>query len=138
LQNSACGGGGDSGSASNQTPAASYTYFQQGGLTWSSTSAQTYRYVPLGSSIPLDQSNGYFCNGSTNGVIDNFNKQTGWRLPTQIELQNLYKEMPRPPGFVIGRVWMDNNGAIDFATGGIVIGGNTDESKFYVTCVRKT
>lgn len=128
-----CGGGGDS---SPSAPAAQPTYFQQGGLTWSSTSNQTYYYVPLGSLMDLSQSNGYYCNGSTNGVLNNFNKEPGWRLPTFSELQKLYKEMPKPPGWTIGPVWASGNSAINFADGGIIIGGNTEASKYRVACVK--
>lgn len=139
-----CGGGTDSGtSGGNSNPPVStspVTYFQQGGLTWSSTSASTYIDVPLGSSLPLNPSAGYYCSGKVNGVIDNFNKEEGWRLPTLTELQSLYTAMPKPPGFANGRVWAAGSTgmfAVDFATGNTVIAGNTAASKYYVTCVKK-
>ena len=135
------GGGGDTGGTGGSSEAASITYFQQGGLTWSSTSAKTYIDVPLGSSLPLDQSAGFYCNGKVDGVLKNFNKEDGWRLPTLVELQALYAAMPKPPGFVSGRVWATGSTsmfAVDFATGNTVAAGNTSSSSFYVTCVKKT
>lgn len=134
------GGGTGGGTSSPPISASQITYFEQGGLTWSSTSAATYIDVPLGSSLPLNPSARYYCSGKVNGVVDNFNKQEGWRLPTLVELQALYSAMPKPPGFASGRVWASGSTgmfAVDFATGNTVIAGNTDASKYYVTCVKK-
>lgn len=122
-----CGGGGTDN-------ASTYTYFQQGGLTWSSTSAQqicTDEFNQFGTNCSFDQSANFFCSGSVNGAPANFNKTAGWRLPTVLELQNLYKAMPKPPGWVIGRIWNSGGSGTDFSNGNGFSGGLA-----YVTCVK--
>ncbi len=129
-----CGGGGgnpgENGKRSVVTLGASEaTYFQQGGLTWSSTSSKRYADTPTATE-PKD--NDYYCNGRLDGNLDNFNKQAGWRLPTLAELRRLYQEKPKPEGFVLDGVWSSGGSAIDFATGNtIAFPGDA-----YVTCVK--
>jgi hypothetical protein len=137
-----CGGGGDgdgggsSSGSSEGTSTASYTYFSQGGLTWSSPT--TTEYYSSGPNAQFSNSASYICSGaiSTNGgptTPDNFNKSAGWRLPTQEELQNLYNEMPKPSGWIIAKIWSDNTTGIDFLNGSFFVGNG---HQAHVACVK--
>jgi len=126
----ACGGGGGGDSAAGQI-----TYFQQGGLTWSSLTAEKHGYQVVDGFKGTPE---YICTGATsvNGgpeTPDNFNKTAGWRLPSHLELLNLYKEIPKPVGWALDRVWSSEINAIDFSTGVTYYGNG---SRAYVTCVK--
>ncbi len=133
----ACGGGG------SNTPK---SYYTQGGLLWSGTlsgSLPAGLFLWNGVATFMRDTPGYQCSGSSsvNGgpiLPDNFNKESGWRLPTLNELKALYAVNKTPPDWTIGMVWSDNSNGpqrLNFATGAVTSGnGGTG----LVVCVKPT
>lgn len=133
----ACGGGDN-----DKTDGPSYppvTYATINGLVWSSTTSQTAVSRP-GLYVTLDVTPQSYCTQETcsNGScrMTNFNGEKGWRVPTRDELKALYAVQPKPPGWVIGRVWSSSGGwSLDF-TNGREVYSDADSVRNHVTCVK--
>lgn len=131
----ACGGGGGGGTPSAQSCANTADYVCQGGLSWTPnnlTSAVNYSTAPTPSTPTAV---GLCASG-------NFLGQTGWRLPTKLELEALYAS-----GALSGKNWTlnytwsttpDANGwhfGVNLLNGSSATNPN-DAGTNYVTCVR--
>lgn len=132
-----CGGGGDGGQDGRSYPPV--TYMTVNGLVWSSTTSQTAVSRP-GLYVTLDVTPGAYCTQETcsggSCRMTNFNGEKGWRVPTIEELRALRAVQPRPPGWVIGRVWSSSGGlALDFDTG-VTVFSDSDSVRNYVACVK--
>lgn len=130
-----CGGGGSSSPATPQP--AGITYFVANGLTWSSPSAATYGFD--GPSVPFAESANYYCSGAVSvgggaQVADNFNKQTGWSLPTLEQLRALHRANSTPPGWGQTSVWYWG-GWMEFPVGTVGIGNG---GRHKVVCVKNS
>ena len=123
-------------------------YIQQGGLTWT---PNTIGGTTLGNPYDWDAggytdwptANNYCANATING-------QTGWRLPTKDELDNLYKSgaLAGKPGWALENTWSSTpnefftpdgeeggHSGIDLSDGSVSI-WNQAWYASYVTCVR--
>ena len=120
----ACGGGGGGGSDTNPNLGAKHTYINQGGLIWSETLVGVYPYEdPQGY---MSDTASYQCSGSssTNGgpqVMDNFNGEKGWSIPTLAQFDNFYKYNPKPASWGTGKIWAQGTGNIKLVDGKIVV-----------------
>ena len=109
----ACGGGGGGDSAPDSSYGAgqTYSYLQQGGLNWSSPSNVAYIFAqPLQPTLEPDANSYCSQSTSTNGgpaVPTNFNKQTGWRIPTYAEMQSLHADLQSPAGWPNVNLWVE-------------------------------
>ena len=143
----ACGGG-DGGSGSGGFNFAPVSYINYGGLTWSSTTTQTFKgaggfnaFADLSTMEPFAP--GYCeqtaCTGTdqygrnTNCSPTNFNKSAGWRLPKPNELKDFYINNPSPTGWTVGLTWTNDLNLYDPTNGHIII---TNNLRGYVTCVK--
>lgn len=133
----ACGGGG--GGGGSDTPIQNFTYFEQDGLTWSSTSQSQLRLNPSmlsgePASVPFNQDANYYCSGSKNNSPDNFNKSAGWRLPTYEELTALKTVNPKPTNWILGYIWTDIGVSVNFSDSEKL---RKIDDPAYVVCVKK-
>lgn len=154
----ACGGGGEGGGSNSietgYGAGQTFTYFDQDGLTWSSPSTTTYVFLQAFSGSLAPNANSY-CSQSTsiNGgpvTPTNFNKQSGWSLPTEAQIRSLRSSTPNPVNWPLVEVWIQGYPknrftfdfevwprTFDFKTGGGTFGANANELA-RVVCVKPT
>jgi len=150
----ACGGGGDSGGAPSRdgsefSNGENISYITFNGLKWSSPSNATY--VNSTFSTTLDPTASAYCSRttSTNGgptVATNFNRETGWSIPTNAQMSAFRLANPSPVGWSNVAIWIDSSSAfppfdstqtyITYGTG-IVTLTNNASSKAHVVCVKR-
>jgi hypothetical protein len=143
----ACGGGGVD-SSSGYGSGENITYITVNGLKWSSPSSATYIYKqPMVATLELD-ANAY-CSQSTsiNGgpqIPTNFNKESGWSIPSATQLLALRAVMPAPTNWQMVDLWVQPISTsqlftvytkyINFATGGTTL--PSADAKAHVTCIK--
>lgn len=113
-------------------PVVTASYVARNSLTW----------MPLSFVANWDNANSFCANSTINGV-------TGWRLPTEFDLADLYSSgAMRGQGWTLARTWSSTGGAGTVPQGGtsmnhlavdLSTGVTTDQSNAnsaYVACVR--
>jgi hypothetical protein len=145
----ACGGGGG-GEYGIPTPKISYQNLN--GLTWSSTTSDILPNPPTSNGIgQIEVTASEYCSQSScdanfsNCRPTNFNKQTGWTLPSETQLMQFCQAQLANPleGWVRGQTWASCSGfntckTVDFGNACKVTSyiNNALNFKASVTCVK--